>query len=79
MKKGGETWNCSALEKRRLRKNLTSAYKYVIGQSQVDGIRLFTVVPCDRTRGNGHQLESRKFHTNMGKNAFTLRPPEQAA
>jgi len=34
------------------------------------------VVPRNRTRGNGHKLEDRKFRLNMRKHFFTLRVME---
>jgi len=62
-----------SLKRRRLRGDLVNACKYHKGGCQEGGARLFSVVPSNRTRGNGHKLKCKKFRLNMRKNFFPLR------
>jgi len=63
-------------KKRRLRGDLIYAYNYLKGGCQKNGAKFFSVVPSNRTKGNGHKPKLRKFRLNMRRNFFTLRVTE---
>ena len=66
-----------SLGKSRLRGDLITVYKYLKGGGrQMDEARLISVVCSNRTRGNGLNLEHRKFCTNVQKNFFMVRVAE---
>jgi len=58
-------------EKRRLRGNFINVYKYLKGECVEDGASLFSVVPSERTRDNGHTLKHRRFCLFI-RNTFLL-------
>lgn len=74
MRTGWESWDWAW---RRIRGYLTNAYKYLTDRSQMDGTRLFPVVPSNRTRGNEKkpQLHTSYFsyYENMRNKFLILR------
>lgn len=62
----------SSLEKWILTRTLMHVYKYLKEGCRQDVFRLFSVVPSDMIRGNGHKLKHRRFHVNISKHIFLL-------
>lgn len=54
-----------SLEMGRLREDLINAHQYFKDGCQDNGTRLCSVASSDRTTGNRHKIEHKKFHLNM--------------
>jgi len=51
-------------------------YKHLKEEYKEDRASLFSVVPSDKTRGNGQQLKHRTFPLNIRKYFLTVRVPK---
>ncbi|GAB0177744.1 translation initiation factor IF-2-like [Grus japonensis] len=60
----------------KAQRDLINMYKYLKGGWKEDVARLFSVVPSDRTRGDGHKVEHRRFPLSIRKHFFPVRVTE---
>jgi len=61
------------LEKRRLRGDLIVAFQHLKGAYKQEGIRQFTWVDSDGTRGNGIKVRQVRFRLDIRRKFFTQR------
>ena len=65
--RGGRLRDPGLFRLEKTKKGFHHAYKYLMDGSKVDGAKFFSVVPRNKTRGNGYKLEHKKFHLNTRK------------
>ena len=70
MRKGWESWDCSAW--RRLGRDLISVYTYLVGGNEKKSQTLLSG-PHWQDQRHWAQTEYRKFHLSTGKHIFTVR------
>lgn len=59
------------LGEKKAQRDLFSAYQYLLGGCKEDGVRLFSVVLSNRTKGDGHRWNTRGSIRTLG-NTFSL-------
>ena len=64
--------NLFSLEKRRLKGDMISIYKYCTGDPTI-GIKLFRRREFNKTRGHSLQLEEKRFNLKLRRGFFTVR------
>ena len=62
-----------SLEKRRLRRDLVTVFRYLKDSYKEDGGSLFTRSHMEKTRGNRYKLHWERFHFDIRKTFFTAR------